>query len=187
VLVGEIRDRETASIAVQAALTGHLVFSTLHTNDAPSALTRLVDMGAAPFLVSSSVCAVLAQRLMRRLCQRCKESYQPSETELVAAGFEPAETRGRTFYRAKGCDECRGSGYRGRFGIYELLEMSPELRESVFKHEPTHRLRELARSTGGMASLRHDALKKALQGETSPAEVLRVLSKESVGAEEVVA
>ncbi len=187
ILVGEIRDHETASIAVQAALTGHLVFSTLHTNDAPSALTRLVDMGAAPFLVSSSVCAVLAQRLMRRLCQRCKEPHHPTNADLAAVGFSASEAAGKTFYRAKGCDECRGAGYRGRFGIYELLEMSPELREAVFKHEPTHRLRELARTTGGMASLRHDALRKSLQGETSLAEVLRVLSKESVGAEEVVA
>jgi type IV pilus assembly protein PilB len=185
ILVGEIRDHETASIAVQAALTGHLVFSTLHTNDAPSALTRLIDMGAAPFLVSSSVCAVLAQRLMRRLCQRCKEPYKPAPDEFVATGLAPAEAEGRTFFRAKGCDECRSSGYRGRFGIYELLEMSPEMREAVFKNEPTHRLRELARTTGGMASLRQDALRKAVAGETSLAEVLRVLSKESVGEEAV--
>jgi type IV pilus assembly protein PilB len=187
ILVGEIRDRETASIAVQAALTGHLVFSTLHTNDAPSALTRLVDMGAAPFLVSSSVCAVLAQRLMRKLCNRCKEAHKPDAVELAAAGLTREEAEGRTLYRGKGCDDCRGVGYKGRFAIYEMLEMSHELREAVFKHEPTHRLRELARTTGGMATLRQDALRKTLAGDTSLEEVLRVLSKESIGIEEAVA
>jgi type IV pilus assembly protein PilB len=187
ILVGEIRDRETASIAVQAALTGHLVFSTLHTNDAPTAITRLIDMGAAPFLVSSSVCAVLAQRLMRKLCGRCKQTATPTDEDLRAVGLRREDAEGKTFYRAKGCDECRGVGYRGRFGIYELLEMSPELREATFKNEPTHRIRELARTTGGMASLRDDAIRKALAGDTSLEEVLRVLSKESVGAEEVLA
>ncbi len=187
ILVGEIRDRETASIAIQAALTGHLVFSTLHTNDAPSALTRLIDMGVAPFLVSSAVCAVLAQRLLRQLCPRCKTPYNPDPQELADAGLSVASITGKTLYRAKGCDDCGGSGYRGRFGVFECFEMVPELREAVFRKEPTYRLRELARTSGGMASLREDGIRKALLGQTSLEEVLRVLSKESVGTESVEA
>src|SRR5690606_16703929 len=117
------------SIAIQAALTGHLVFSTLHTNDAPSALTRLMDMGVAPFLVSSAVAAIMAQRLIRRLCNRCKEAYAPGAVEMERVGLDPARIEGRKVYRATGCDHCRGTGYSGRVGIFELLEMSPDLRE----------------------------------------------------------
>lgn len=181
ILVGEIRDQETASIAIQAALTGHLVFSTLHTNDAPSALTRLIEMGVAPFLVSSSVAAVMAQRLMRRLCPRCKEAYQPTESEFESAGIDPRASEGRTIYRAAGCEDCRHSGYRGRVGIFELLQMGPELRDGVFRGEPTAKLRSLAVTTGGMSTLRDDAAAKVLAGETSIEELLRVLSKE-IGA-----
>ncbi len=181
ILVGEIRDHETATIAIQAALTGHLVFSTLHTNDAPSALTRLVDMGVAPFLVSSSVAAVLAQRLMRKLCTRCKREHQPNAGELAAVGLTPARLGGRTVWAATGCDDCRNTGYSGRVGIFEMLEMSPDMREAVFNRESTARIREHARTSGGMLPLREDALRKVLAGTTSLEEVLRVLSKESVG------
>jgi type IV pilus assembly protein PilB len=184
ILVGEIRDKETASIAIQAALTGHLVFSTLHTNDAPSALTRLIDMGVPPFLVSSAVCAVLAQRLMRQLCPRCKVVQVPDGRMLASAGLDEQKIRGRTLYAPKGCDDCSGSGFRGRFGIYELFEMSSDMREATFRKEPTYRLRELARTSGNMMSLREDAIRKVLTGQTSLDEVLRVLSKESVGGDE---
>ena len=182
ILVGEIRDKETASIAIQAALTGHLVFSTLHTNDATSALTRLIEMGVAPFLVSSSVAAVMAQRLIRVLCSRCKEAYEPPESELVAAGADPAQLAGKTIYRPVGCDDCRQTGYRGRVGIFELLEMGPDLREAVFRSAPGSELRELAINTAGMASLRADALRKILAGTTSLEEILRVLSKQTVAS-----
>lgn len=180
ILVGEIRDSETASIAIQAALTGHLVFSTLHTNDAPSALTRLIDMGVAPFLVSSSVAAIMAQRLIRKLCTRCKVPHEATKTELESIGLSPEAVEGKTIYRAKGCDSCRRTGYSGRLAIFELLEMGPDLREAVFNGEPTSRLRSLAMTTGGMAPLRADAHRKILKGTTSIEEVLRVLSKELV-------
>jgi len=178
ILVGEIRDQETASIAIQAALTGHLVFSTLHTNDASSALTRLIDMGVAPFLVSSSVAAVMAQRLVRRLCSRCKEAHTPTATELESVGLPAGLVEGTTVYRAVGCDHCRRTGYSGRIGIFELLEMSPDLREAVFTNEATGRLREIAISSGGMRSLRADGHRKILDGTTSIEEIMRVLSKE---------
>ncbi|HMS17595.1 MAG TPA: ATPase, T2SS/T4P/T4SS family, partial [Planctomycetota bacterium] len=182
IMVGEIRDLETAEMAVQAALTGHLVLSTLHTNDAPSALTRLIDMGVAPFLVSSSVAAVMAQRLIRKLCGRCKEAYTPTMTELDSVGLDAASVAGRTIYRARGCDTCKRSGYSGRLGIFEMLEMGPDLREAVFRGEPTSRLRSLAISTGGMAPLRMDGHRKILAGSTSIEEILRVLSKELVAS-----
>jgi type II secretory ATPase GspE/PulE/Tfp pilus assembly ATPase PilB-like protein len=155
--------------------------STLHTNDAPSALTRLIDMGVAPFLVSSSVAAVMAQRLIRRLCSRCKEVHVPTPTELESVGLTAAEAGDRKIYRAVGCDTCRTTGYQGRVGIFELLEMGPDLREGVFRGEPTSRLRQLAITSGGMRSLRADAHRKLLDGVTSVDEVLRVLSKELVG------
>ena len=180
ILVGEIRDRETAGIAVQAALTGHLVFSTLHTNDAPSALTRLIDMGVAPFLVSSAVCGVLAQRLMRTLCNRCKKTEVPTEMQIREAGGDPSAFVGKTIYAAVGCDDCNGTGYRGRCGIYELMEMGPAMRDAVFRKEPALKLAEIARTSGSMSTLRDDALRKVLGGASSLDEVLRVLSKESV-------
>jgi type IV pilus assembly protein PilB len=180
ILVGEIRDQETASIAIQAALTGHLVFSTLHTNDAPAALTRLMDMGVAPFLVSSSVAAVMAQRLIRRLCNSCKEKHEPTATELDSIGLASEHIAGKTVYCSVGCDQCRMTGYSGRVGIFELLEMSPDLRDAVFRSETTSRLREIAISSGGMLSLRVDGHRKIIEGVTSVDEILRVLSKELV-------
>jgi type IV pilus assembly protein PilB len=174
ILVGEIRDRETAEIAIQAALTGHLVFSTLHTNDAPSAITRLVDMGVKPFLVAASVQAILAQRLVRTLCPKCREAFQPSAAELAAIGLQPEQLGGRPIYRPKGCPACGGSGYRGRKGIYEHLEMSPALREMTFRGEPASRLRALAVDSGGMTTLLADGGRKVMDGVTTIDEILRV-------------
>lgn len=173
ILVGEIRDRETADIAVQAALTGHLVFSTLHTNDAPSAITRLIDMGVKPFLVSSSIMAVMGQRLIRQLCTKCREPYEPTDVELREIGVSASEAQGRTIYRPVGCSECNFSGYRGRKGIFELMEMSQDLREMAFKQKPSMEIRKKARSEG-MLTLQQDGVRKVFNGTTSVADILRV-------------
>jgi type IV pilus assembly protein PilB len=180
ILVGEIRDHETATIAIQAALTGHLVFSTLHTNDSPSALTRLIDMGVAPFLVSSAIAGILAQRLIRRLCQRCKRPVAPTRDELDAIGLDERRLTGKAVYGAVGCEDCRQTGYRGRLAVYELLEMTAEVREAVFRGASAVEVRSLAVSSAGMRTLRDDGHRKILAGTTSVDEVLRVLSKESV-------
>ena len=172
ILVGEIRDRETADTAIQAALTGHLVFSTLHTNDAPSALTRLIDMGVKPFLVASAVLAIMGQRLIRVLCKECKEAYEPTETELRMVGLSSSEIADQTLYRPVGCPKC-SNGYKGRCGIYELLEMSSELRDMTFNKTPSKDLRNKARSEG-MVSLQEDAVRKLLSGMTTIEEILRV-------------
>lgn len=174
VLVGEIRDQETAEIAIQAALTGHLVFSTLHTNDAPSSLTRIIDMNVKPFLVSSAVQAVLAQRLIRKICPHCKEQYVPDDAELLSVGLNPDATRHTRIYRAVGCDQCKGIGYRGRMGVYEMLEMSPQMRELVFHQASTIKIRDEAKLSGGMATLQEDGVRKILAGTTTIEEVLRV-------------
>lgn len=175
ILVGEIRDRETADIAIQAALTGHLVFSTLHTNDAPSALTRLIDMGVKPFLVASAVMAIMAQRLIRMLCQECRVPYDPSDVELRQVGLTRDEvmTSGSTIYAPGGCDACGGKGYYGRKGIYELLEMTADLRDLTFERRPTMELRAKAISQG-MYSLQRDGVRKLLSGLTTLDELLRV-------------
>jgi type IV pilus assembly protein PilB len=174
ILVGEIRDRETAEIAVQAALTGHLVFSTLHTNDAPSAITRLIDMGVKPFLVAAGVQAVLAQRLMRLLCLECKEPYQATAPELRILGQDPERAGQVTLHRAKGCAACEHTGFRGRIGIFELMVMDAELRERTFRREPTTKLREYARTASGMTTLTDDGVRKVLDGRSSIDELLRV-------------
>lgn len=174
ILVGEIRDQETAEIAIQAALTGHLVFSTLHTNDAPGSITRLLDMKVKPFLVSSAVQAILAQRLVRKLCPKCKEQYTPTELELKAVGLTPDMIRAVRIFQHKGCDECKNGGYRGRMGIYELLEMSPALRELTFHQASTMKLREEACLSGGMSTLQQDGARKILAGYTTVKEILRV-------------
>ncbi|MBI4879156.1 MAG: type II/IV secretion system protein [Planctomycetes bacterium] len=174
ILVGEIRDRETAEIAVQAALTGHLVFSTLHTNDAPSALTRLIDMGIKPFLVSASVQAVMAQRLVRVLCPHCRQPQRAEESELRAIGLDAEATRGRQLYRAEGCARCDRTGFRGRVGVFELLEMDSGLRELVFEGAATHLVRERARVTGRMTTLLEDGARKVLSGTTTVPEILRI-------------
>ncbi|MDA1263527.1 MAG: GspE/PulE family protein [Planctomycetota bacterium] len=172
ILVGEIRDLETAEIAIQAALTGHLVFSTLHTNDAPSALTRLSDLGVKPFLVSASVNAVLAQRLVRRLCS-CAKSYDPDPTEIESIGLEPASVTGQ-FRGPVGCRECEGSGYRGRVALYERLFMDSNLRDMTFRETPLDELRSSALSTGALRGLIRDGARKVTEGVTTVTEVLRV-------------
>jgi type IV pilus assembly protein PilB len=178
VLVGEIRDRETAIIGIEAALTGHLVLSTLHTNDAASTPMRLVEMGVEPFLVCSALDAVVAQRLARRLCDKCKEQYQPTEAELVGAGW-PSEdlTDGDwpTLWRAVGCTSCGRTGYRGRFGVHEVMLMSEEIERLVAERRSTEDIEKVALMQG-MLSLRSDALRKAAVGHTSLEEVFRVVA-----------
>jgi type II secretory ATPase GspE/PulE/Tfp pilus assembly ATPase PilB-like protein len=174
ILVGEIRDLETAEIAIQAALTGHLVFSTLHTNDAPSALTRLIDMGVKPFLVSTAVLAVMAQRLLRALCGNCKSPWEPEPAKMRALGMTEEMMVGHTVYKAVGCKECRYEGYRGRKGIFEMFDMDARMRDLTFENASTQELRSQARASCGMLTLREDGIRKILAGMTSPDEVLRV-------------
>ncbi|WP_420809007.1 type II secretion system ATPase GspE [Ammonifex thiophilus] len=174
IMVGEIRDLETAEIAVQAATTGHLVLSTLHTNDAPGALTRLLDMGVEPFMVASSVLGVVAQRLVRTICPRCREPHEPSEPEMAFLGKEKLNG---PVYRGRGCDYCRYTGYRGRVAVHEVLRVSPRLQRLVLSKAPAEELRRAALQEG-MISLKEDAVSKVLQGITSVAEVMRVLYQE---------
>jgi general secretion pathway protein E len=177
IMVGEIRDLETADIGIHAALTGHLVFSTLHTNDAPGALTRLLDMGAEPFLVSSVLEGVLAQRLVRIVCQACRVAHDPEPKELRAMGLTglPADAR---LVRGKGCPECRGTGYRGRTGIYEFLPMTEEMRSLTLRKIPGHEIRQRA-IAAGMTTLRQDGWTKCCHGVTTIDEVLRVTHEDS--------
>jgi type IV pilus assembly protein PilB len=173
ILVGEIRDAETADMAIQASLTGHLVFSTLHTNDAPSSITRLIDMGVQPFLVASSVMAIMAQRLVRVVCPKCKEPYQPDSQELEHFDISPDQAARSTFVRGKGCNYCQHTGFRGRVAVFELMTMNPTLREMTFRSEPTQNIRRQARLFG-MKTLVDDAKDKALQGVTALTEVYRL-------------
>jgi len=172
ILVGEIRDHETAEIAIQASLTGHLVFSTLHTNDAPSAITRLIDMGVQPFLVASSIIAIMGQRLLRRVCLKCKKPDTPPAAEIRAAGLSPQQIKEATFMRGTGCANCNHTGYRGRLAIYEMLKLNTGIREMTFKREPTQNLRRYARLNAGMKTLLDDGISKALKGITTLEEVL---------------
>jgi type IV pilus assembly protein PilB len=174
ILVGEIRDRETAKIAIESALTGHLVLSTLHTNDAASAVTRLVEMGVEPFLVSSSVDCVLAQRLARRLCDSCREEYEPPRQLLLDAGF-PADNLPKTLWKAVGCRKCGGTGYRGRLGLHEVLNMSDEISRLTVTGATSEAIRKQAIAEG-MLTLRDDGLEKCLMGLTSVEEVSRVVA-----------
>ncbi|WP_282753999.1 type II secretion system ATPase GspE [Desulfuromonas thiophila] len=176
IMVGEIRDRETAEIAIQSALTGHMVFSTLHTNDAAGALTRLVEMGIEPFLAASSIVGILAQRLVRTICPHCREQVQPPATLLRDLGVDPAKAP--PFYRGRGCDRCMQIGYRGRSGIYELLILTEDLRSALLQHSDAASLRQLAIGQG-MVPLRQAGLEKARQGLTSLEEVLRVTREEN--------
>ncbi len=171
IMIGEIRDYETASIAVNASLTGHLVLSTLHTNDAPSAIARLVDIGIKPFLVSSSVRAVVAQRLVRRLCPHCKQPGELSEFELQSLQIDPGQIRQSSVMRAVGCDRCRGRGYRGRMGIFEMFLVDDEVRNMVNNNASTISLRQRARELG-MRTLREDGVRKVLAGMTTAEEVI---------------
>lgn len=180
VLVGEIRDLEVATVAIQAALTGHLVFSTLHTNDAPSAITRLVDIGVKPFLVASSIQAILAQRLVRILCEECKEpETNPSPRLMALSQMKPEDIEGKTLYRAVGCKQCGDTGYHGRRGIYELMVMNSEIRELAFKRAPLNELRAAAEGSG-MRNLLGDGKLKVLDGETTLEEISRVAQVEGM-------
>ncbi|MCJ7543240.1 MAG: GspE/PulE family protein, partial [Phycisphaerae bacterium] len=172
ILVGEIRDLAVAEVAIQAALTGHLVFSTLHTNDAPSAMTRLIDMGVKPFLVASSIQAVMAQRLIRVICTKCKQADKDVDPRMLRMlGFSKDEAEGVTFYKGRGCDNCHGTGYRGRQGIFELMIMNNELRELAFRQGTLADLRRAA-IAGGMRNLLADGRLKIVHGVTTPDEVL---------------
>ena len=173
ILVGEIRDLETAEMAIQAALTGHLVFSTLHTNDAPGSITRLIDMGIQPFLVASSIMAVMAQRLVRTVCPKCKEQYKPDPSEIEHFALTPEQIETAVFVRGRGCNHCQHSGYRGRKAVFELMVMNPTLREMAFRSEPTQNIRRQARLFG-MRTLVDDATDKALEGITTLAEVYKL-------------
>ena len=173
IMIGEIRDLETASIATNASLTGHLVFSTLHTNDAPSAIARLVDIGVQPFLVASSIRAIMAQRLVRRLCTHCKHPAELSETEMRALRIEPSQTKDSQVMKAAGCERCRHTGYRGRMGIFEIFIIDDETRHMINKRSSTFLLRQRARELG-MRTLREDGVRKILSGLTSAEEVISV-------------
>ncbi|MFG0330831.1 MAG: GspE/PulE family protein [Phycisphaerales bacterium] len=172
ILVGEIRDKETAEIAVQASLTGHLVFTTLHTNDAPSSIVRLLDLGVESFLVTATIEAIIAQRLVRRICLKCKEEYDPTEEELMELQLMPEDVRGRTFYRGRGCDNCNNTGYKGRLAIFEIMTMDDDLRELVMKEASSNLLRNEAKKRG-MQTLRESGLAAIFDGRTTIDEVIR--------------
>jgi len=172
IMLGEIRDLETATIAINASLTGHLVFSTLHTNDAPSAVTRLIDIGVKPFLVASSTRALMAQRLVRKVCRKCAEPYTPTDGELRALSIDPNQIGEATFKRGKGCNECSKTGYRGRFGIFEIFVIDDDARKLIYDKVSSSVLRARAREMG-MRTLREDGMRKVLAGMTTPEEVIR--------------
>ncbi|MEZ6108674.1 MAG: GspE/PulE family protein [Pirellulaceae bacterium] len=172
ILVGEIRDLETAEIAVQASLTGHLVFSTLHTNDAPSTVTRMKDMGVPTFLITATVEAILAQRLVRRICPDCREEVTAGEDQLLDLGLEPQDVVGRKFYRGAGCETCNNTGYKGRVGLFELMIMDDELRDMVLTNAPSDELRKLAQRKG-MVTLRDAGINFVFDGTTTLDEVIR--------------
>ena len=174
IMVGEVRDLETAETAIQASLTGHLVLSTLHTNDAPSAVTRLVDMGVEPFLIAASVIGVLAQRLSRRICGNCREPYKPPAEALRRIGFKMDDIESVVFYRGRGCEHCRHSGYYGRLGIFELLLMTEEIQDLIVKRAPLSEVRNAALANG-MRTLKMDGFQKVLEGITTVEEVMRVV------------
>lgn len=172
IMVGETRDLETAQIAIQASLTGHLVLTTLHTNDAPGAVARLIDMGVEPFLISSTLEGVLGQRLIRKVCQKCKTAYEPNESVLQQIGLSAHEVGDKTFYYGSGCEECNRTGYRGRKGIYELLDVTEPIRELINQRAPSVVIRQKAIELG-MTTLRADGLRSIFDGETTIEEVLK--------------
>jgi type IV pilus assembly protein PilB len=181
ILVGEIRDLEVADIAIQAALTGHLVFSTLHTNDAPSAITRLIDMGVKPFLVASAIQAIMAQRLIRVICKECREvDPKPDNKFLKLLGFKPEETN-KTYYKGKGCNRCQNTGYHGRLGIFEMMLLNSEIRELAFNRAPTNQIRRVAIASG-MRTLLEDGRSKILDGTTTVEEVVRTAQIEEAAS-----
>jgi len=179
IMVGEIRDKETAEIAINAALTGHMVFSTLHTNDAPSAVSRLIDIGIKPFLVSAAVRAVLAQRLVRRNCPHCREPTEPDEKLLHSLGIRPDQIAEATFMAGKGCPKCNGTGFRGRVGIFEMFSINEELQQMIYEEASLVALRNKAREMG-MRTMREDGVRKVLAGVTTANEVLHATVSDSV-------
>jgi len=179
VMIGEIRDKETAEIAIQASLTGHLVISTLHTNDSASSATRLIDMGIEPFLVASSVIGIIAQRLLRTLCRECREIHRPNDFEMAQLGLTPAQIEGKLIYRAKGCAACINTGYSGRTGVHEILMLDDEVRALIMKNMDAPTIKRKAMEKG-MKTLREVGADKVLSGETSVEEVLRVTQEDVV-------
>jgi len=173
-MVGEIRDEETAAIAVQASNTGHLVFSTLHTNDSAGAVTRLIDLGVEPYLVSSSLIGVVAQRLVRVICHRCKTSYEPEESELKSVGLTRDELIDGLLFRGKGCDNCLGRGYYDRTAIYEILTINETIRDQIIARTSASVIKQVAVESGHLRTLRMDGARKVAQGITTIDEVLRV-------------
>lgn len=182
-LVGEIRDKETAETAIQASLTGHLVFSTLHTNDAPSAITRMVDIGTQPFLVASSVIGIMGQRLVRKICPKCKQRYEPPASILKGLGLKPELAKKANFMKGRGCSNCNKSGYRGRMCLTELMVMTTQIRELAFKNAPTQEIKKVARKQG-MRTLFEDGMIKAIKGLTTIDEVLRITHREKLDGSE---
>jgi len=172
IMVGEIRDKETAEIAINASLTGHMVFSTLHTNDAPSAVTRLVDIGVKPFLVSAALRAAMAQRLVRRICQKCKEPYTPDKKDLDSVGIRETEAADANFLKGKGCTHCSGTGFRGRFGVFEMFMINDEISQMIYEGRTLVELRRKAHDLG-MRSMRDDGIRKIVAGMTTCEEVLK--------------
>jgi len=173
IMVGEIRDKETAEIAIQASLTGHLVFATIHTNDAPGAVTRLIDMGVEPFLVASSLLGVIAQRLVRKVCPHCKEYYVPTEAELLNLGLSPEKFRNKKIVRPMGCNQCNSTGYKGRMVVYELMMMEDDVRTMIMEKADSTSIKKTAQASG-MVSLRDCGIQKVLSGETTAMELVSV-------------
>ena len=172
IMVGEMRDLETAQISIQASLTGHLVLTTLHTNDSPGAVTRMIDMGVEPFLISSTLQGVIAQRLVRVVCKKCRVAYEPSDSVLTQLGLTKEDIAGRPFYYGKGCMECNETGYRGRKGLFELLVITEPIRELINMRAPAGAIRGRALELG-MRTLREDGIRSILDGETTVEEVLK--------------
>ena len=179
IMVGEIRDKETAEIAINASLTGHMVFSTLHTNDAPSAVSRLVDIGIKPFLVSASIRAVLAQRLVRKICPKCKESTVPEGRLLNSLGIRPDQISNATFMTGTGCEHCNNTGFRGRIGVFEMFNVNEEIEQMIYEEVSLVALRERSREMG-MRTMREDGIRKVLAGVTTPDEVLKTTVNNSI-------
>jgi len=171
-MVGEIRDLETAEISAQASLTGHIVFTTLHTNDAPSSIARLLDLGIEPFLVTATLEGIVAQRLVRKICEGCKTSFEPSESQLMELGLSPSDIKGKKFYYGSGCSRCNNTGYRGRTGIFEIMTFNDEIRELIMNHASTNILRT-ASQRAGMRLLRENGLTAIYDGLTTIDEVVK--------------
>ncbi|CAG0942670.1 partial Type II secretion system protein E, partial [Anaerolineae bacterium] len=179
IMVGEIRDLETAQIAIQSALTGHLVFSTLHTNDAPSTMTRLVDLGVEPFLVSSSVLCVVAQRLVRRICPDCKQEYVPDTAELHGFDLSMQDLPKGHLWKGKGCTACFNTGYTGRTGIHEVMPITEALKQQIVDKVPAGEMKRVAVQEGGLRTLRMDGIAKALMGQTTLEEVATITQRDT--------